>query len=451
MGFSSFRVGVLVRVMLIALTTFLFVYLVSFSEKYVSAVIVAGAIIVEIVELFRFSTVTNKKITKFLESIRYSDFSSSFTHDNKLGKSFKELNMAFSNVAEAFRNERAQKEEHLNYLNTVVQHVRTGLLSFDVDGKVGLINSAAKEFLNMPQIHNITDILAVNVSLYKKLKQMGPGDKALIRISSELNLAIHATELKLRGHSYKLVALQNIHTELESKEVEAWQNLTRVLRHEIMNSITPIASLTGTLNEILAEDLRSMGNETFEISEESLQDLEEGLQTIENRSKGLIKFVDAYRDYTSIPKPKFGLIKIDELFEHISQLLKHEFKLLDIDFQAKTLFDDLEITADRELVEMVLINLIKNAKESLAETDGPKIELTGRVDGQQRVLLEVKDNGPGIIPEALERIFIPFYTTKKSGSGIGLALSRQIMQLHHGSLSVKSEPDVYTIFSLRFP
>jgi nitrogen fixation/metabolism regulation signal transduction histidine kinase len=450
MGFSSFRVGVLVRVILIALTTFLFIYLVSFNEKYVSAVIVAGALIVEISELFRFTTVTNKKITKFLESIRYSDFSSSFTHDNKLGKSFRELNMAFHNVAEAFRNERAQKEEHLNYLNTVVQHVRTGLLSFDVDGKVGLINSAAKEFLNMPQLHNLTDILAVNVSLYKKLKQMGPGDKALIRISNELNLAIHATELKLRGHSYKLVALQNIHTELESKEVEAWQNLTRVLRHEIMNSITPIASLTGTLNEILEEDLKPLGNETFEISEESLQDLEEGLQTIENRSKGLIKFVDAYRDYTSIPKPKFGLIKIDEMFEHISQLLKHEFKHLDIDFQAKTLFDNLEITADRELVEMVLINLIKNAKESLAETDGAKLELIGRIDEHQRVLIDVKDNGPGIIPEAQERIFIPFYTTKKSGSGIGLALSRQIMQLHHGSLSVKSEPDVYTIFTLRF-
>jgi two-component system nitrogen regulation sensor histidine kinase NtrY len=450
MGFSSFKVGVLIRVILISMTTFLFVHLFIFNENYISAVIVAGAILMEISELFRFTTVTNKKITKFLESIRYSDFSSSFSYDNKLGRSFKELNRAFNNVAEAFRNERAQKEEHLNYLNTVVQHVTTGLLSFDVDGKVGLINSAARQFLNMPQIHNITEILAVNVTLYKKLKQMGPGEKALIRIGNDVNLAIHATELKLRGHSYKLVALQNIHTELESKEVEAWQNLTRVLRHEIMNSITPIASLTGTLNEILAEDLKPSGNDTFEISNESLSDLEEGLQTIENRSKGLITFVDAYRDYTSIPKPKFGLIKIDELFEHINQLLKHEFKNMDIEFQSKILFDNLEITADRELVEMVLINLIKNSKEALAGTDGAKLELIAKIDENQRVLIDVKDNGPGIIPEAQERIFIPFYTTKKSGSGIGLALSRQVMQLHHGSLSVKSEPGVYTIFTLRF-
>jgi nitrogen fixation/metabolism regulation signal transduction histidine kinase len=450
MGFSRFRIGVLIRVIIICLTSFLFVYLVSFNEKYVSAFIVAVAIIFEISELFHFSSVTNKKITRFLESIRYSDFSSSFSYDNKLGKSFKELNTAFNSVADAFRKERAEKEEHLNYLNTVVQHVSTGLLSFDHEGNVGLINSAAKKFLGTPQLRNINEILGVNVTLYKRLKQLNPGEKTLLRVSSDLNLSIHAAQLKLRGHTIKLVAIQNIHSELVSKEVEAWQNLTKVLRHEIMNSITPIASLTGTLNEILAEDLKQINSHSYEINDETLGDLEEGLQTIENRSKGLIKFVDAYRDYTSIPKPKFGLIKIDELFEHICQLLKREFMEIGIDFKSIILHEKMEITADRELIEMVLINLLKNAKEALAGNEEAKIELIGRLDSQQRVLLEVKDNGPGIIPEAQDKIFIPFYTTKKSGSGIGLALSRQIMQLHHGFLSVKSEPNIYTIFTLGF-
>ena len=174
------------------------------------------------------------------------------------------------------------------------------------------------------------------------------------------------------------------------------------------------------------------------------------MRTIENRSKGLIKFVDAYRDYTSIPKPKFGLIKIDELFDHISKLLKGEFRELGIDFNINIRFDKLEITADRELIEMVLINLLKNSKEALLDSEGAKIDLTASLDEDRHVILEVKDNGPGIIPEALDRIFIPFYTTKKSGSGIGLALSRQIMQLHQGTLSVKSEPNIFTIFSLRF-
>ena len=450
MGFSTFRIGVLIRVIIISLTTFLLVYLVSFNEKYVTAVIVGIAIIFEISELFYFTTVTNKKITRFLESIRYSDFSSSFTHDNRLGRSFKELNKAFNSVAEAFRKERAEKEEHLNYLNTVVQHVTTGLLSFDNEGKVGLINSAARQFLGTPQIRNINEILEVNVTLYKRLKQLNPGEKTLFRVNSELNLSIHATELKMRGKTIKLISLQNIHSELVTKEVDAWQNLTKVLRHEIMNSITPIASLTGTLNEILAEDLTKVNDHAYEINNETLEDLEEGLQTIENRSKGLIKFVDAYRDYTTIPKPKFGLIKIDELFEHICQLLKREFVEIGIKFKAEIIHDNLEITADRELIEMVLINLLKNAKESLTGWDEPKIELVAKISANRKVLLEVKDNGPGIIPEAQERIFIPFYTTKKTGSGIGLALSRQIMQMHHGFLSVKSEPKVYTIFTLGF-
>ncbi|NJN25919.1 MAG: GHKL domain-containing protein [Cyclobacteriaceae bacterium] len=415
-----------------------------------SACVMVLVIVFQIAELFRYTTITNKKITKFLESIRYSDFSTSFTHDNKLGRSFRELNTAFNNVAEAFRRERAEKEENLNYLNTVVQHVTTGLLSFDEDGNVGLINSAARKFLKTPVLRNISEILAVNVTVYKKIKQMTPGEKALVRVDNDLNLSIHATELKLRGHTYKLIALQNIHSELESKEVEAWQNLTRVLRHEIMNSITPIASLTGTLNDILNEDIKQSGPGAFEIAEESLNDLEEGLQTIENRSKGLVKFVDAYRDYTSIPKPKFAPIGIDDLFDHIGQLLKREFKDLGIEYHAQVLSDNMVITADRELIEMVLINLLKNSKEALRETEGPRIEMTARFDKESHVIMEIKDNGPGIIPEALERIFIPFYSTKKAGSGIGLALSRQIMQLHQGSLSVKSEPEVYTIFTLRF-
>lgn len=450
MVFKGFRTGFIVRMAIICASCFLFVYFLSSDNKTTLAIAIGIAIIIEISELFSFTTITNKKITRFLESIRYSDFSSSFTHDNALGKSFQELNKAFNSVSEAFRKERSEKEENLNYLNTIVQHVSTGLLSFDLEGNVGLVNSAAKKFLNTPQLRNISEILEVNVNLYKRLKQLNPGEKTLFRVSSDLNLSIHATELKMRGQTIKLVALQNIHTELVSKEVEAWQNLTKVLRHEIMNSITPIASLTGTLNEILAEDLKPIDGKSFEIDHETLADLEEGLQTIENRSKGLIKFVDAYRDYTSIPKPKFGLIKIEDLFEHICQLLKREFKEIGIDFKSTILNPNLEITADMELIEMVLINLLKNSKEALAGREDPKIEMIAKRDENQRVLLEVKDNGPGIIPEAQDKIFIPFYSTKKEGSGIGLALSRQILQLHHGFLSVRSEPNIYTIFTLGF-
>lgn len=451
MGYSNFRISVIIRVILLFASTYLLIYLLDFENKFVSPIIIGIILAIQLYDLFRYLENTNRKLTRFLESIKYSDFSSGFTYDNKLGRTFRGLNKAFNEVLEAFRMARAEKEEHLNYLHTVVQHVSTGLLSFDHDGQIGIINTTAKRFLQTPQIRNVVELKPRNPELYRKLMDMKPGDKALLRNANDLSLAIHATELRLRGKTYKLVALQNIQTELQQKEIEAWQNLTKVLRHEIMNSITPIASLTETLNQILKEDIRQLDNtEDYIMNEESVDDLKDGLNTIENRSKGLVRFVDAYRDYTTIPRPKFTNISVKKLFEHIHHLLALEYESLGIEFILSLMPENIEITADKELIEMVLINLIKNAKEALVEKEEPKIELRGRLDTDRRVIIEVKDNGPGIIKEAIDRIFIPFYSTKKEGSGIGLALSRQIMQLHHGSLTVKSEPDIYTIFTLQF-
>ncbi len=449
MGFNNFRIFLLVRVVLLFVTVFLFIFLLKNDTRNVLSIIIGVIIIFQLYDIFRFVENTNRKLTRFLESIKYSDFSSGFASDNKLGRTFKELNAAFNEVLEAFRQARAEKEEHLNYLHTVVQHVSTGLLSFDHEGNIGLINNTARKFLQTAQIRNIDEIKPVNPDLYKQLIELQPGHKALIRKSSDVSLALHATEIRLRGNPFKLVALQNIETELQQKEIEAWQNLTRVLRHEIMNSITPIASLTETLNQILKEDMQK-NNDYYRIDEDSVEDLSDGLNTIENRSKGLVRFVDAYRDYTTIPKPKFAVVSVKKMFDHIQNLLSNEMESLNIEFNISLAPENIEITADRELIEMVLINLIKNAKEALTENNEPKIELRCRLDNEKRTIIEVKDNGPGIIQEAMERIFIPFYTTKKNGSGIGLALSRQIMQLHNGSLNVKSEPDLFTIFTLHF-
>jgi two-component system nitrogen regulation sensor histidine kinase NtrY len=450
MGYNNFRVGVIARVILLIFSMALFTFLINNQSKILTIILTGLAILVLLIELIRYVEVTNKKLTRFLESIKYSDFSSGFAYDNNLGKTFKELNKSFNEVLEAFRLARADKEENLNYLNTVVQHIGTGLLSFDSEGEIKLINNTARKLLQAPQIHNIAEIKPKNPDLFRKLMDLKPGHKALIRKSADISLAVHSTELKMRGTTIKLIALQNIQTELQQKELEAWQNLTRVLRHEIMNSITPIASLTGTLTSILQEDLSMEESGNYFIKKESIEDLNDGLYTIQNRSKGLIRFVDAYRDYTTIPKPKFAIVSIDHMFNHIMNLLKPEMDASHIAFSSSVQPENLEITADRELIEMVLINLIKNAKEAIDGNNESTIELRGRIDSDHRTIIEVKDNGPGIIPEAIERIFIPFYTTKKNGSGIGLALSRQIMQMHNGSLTVKSEPNIYTIFTLFF-
>jgi two-component system nitrogen regulation sensor histidine kinase NtrY len=221
-----------------------------------------------------------------------------------------------------------------------------------------------------------------------------------------------------------------------------------VLRHEIMNSITPISSLTSTLREVLDHDMEKKENH-YELKEESADDLREGLSTIENRSRSLIKFIDAYREYTSLPKPKIATVRLKDLIEHVAQFMKTELKKTTINFTYECSSEYITIQADVEMIEQVLINLLKNAIEALTETTNPYIKLIGRYD-ENAIKIEVIDNGSGIIKEAIEHIFVPFYTTKKKGSGIGLSLSRQIMQMHKGSINVESEPDVQTIFTLRF-
>jgi len=449
MGFNSFRNRVLFRVLILSGLLALFFYLIGDSDKIVSAVIVATAIIVVIIELFRFVERTNRKLTRFLESVRYSDFVSGFSADHNLGKSFKNLNIAFNEVLEAFRKARAEKEEHFQYLNTVVQQVGTGLLSFDADGNVELINAVAKKYLRTPQIRNIEEIKKHSQALYNILLDIKPGSNRLFRLDQKHQLALNATEIILHGDTYKLMTIQNIQPELQRKELEAWQKLTSVLRHEIMNSITPIASLTATLKEILIEDLIQK-NKKFEIGTEAVDDLQEGLDTIEGRSYGLIKFIDAYRDYTTIPEPEMKKISIHELLEHVANLMKIEIRKSNVDFEWSVTPKNLCIQADSELMEQVLINLVKNGVEAVSDQNSPTVRLIGSEDLNGDITIKVHDNGQGILPEAIERIFIPFYTTKKKGSGIGLALSQQIMQLHNGTLTVDSEPDKFTEFTLKF-
>lgn len=448
MAFNDFRFRVALRVVMLGITMALFVFMINRPNMIFAAGLTSLIILGQLIELYRYSTQTNRKLTRFLESVKYSDFISGFAHDNKLGRSFRELNTAFNEVLEAFRKTRSEKEEHWQYLNTIVQQVRTGIISFDPEGQVQLINPIAKKFIGLQNIKNISELKEFNPRLYEALLEVQSGKSNLYKAGTEYLLTLQATEMRIRGNLVKLVTLQNIQTELQKQELEAWQNLTRVLRHEIMNSITPISSLTSTLREILDHDLVSRNNH-YELKSDGAEDLREGLTTIENRSKGLIKFIDAYREYTSVPQPKLKTIRLQDLLEKVAQFLKPEIRKTKIEFIYNCSSEYLTLQADEELIEQVLINLVKNAVEAVEHTSNPKIELKGMNDGNE-IVIQVMDNGPGIIPEAIERIFIPFFTTKKTGSGIGLALSRQIMQMHQGTLTVESTPDVKTTFTLRF-
>ena len=425
------------------------VFMVSRPNMIFAAGLTGIIIILQLLELYRFTSQTNRKLTRFLESVKYSDFISGFNSDNRLGKSFRDLNVAFNEVLEAFRKTRSEKEEHWQYLNAVVQQVRTGILSYDTDGTVQLINTNAKKFLGVTfTLKNISELRDKKPHLCEVIFATTPGRSSLYKEGTELQLTIQATEMRIRGNAVRLITMQNIQTELQKQELEAWQNLTRVLRHEIMNSITPISSLTSTLREILDYDL--VKKETgYELKNEGAEDLREGLDTIESRSKGLIRFIDAYREYTSLPQPKIKTVRMADLIDRVGQFMKQQIKKTSIDFSYSCESEYLTIQADEEMIEQVLINLVKNAMESLNQREGGEITLIGGAT-DNHVYIDVIDNGPGIIKEALAKIFVPFFTTKKSGSGIGLSLSRQIMQMHNGALTVESEPDVRTVFSLKF-
>jgi len=448
MIYRHFRLQIILRISLIIVSIFGLFTLFFKTGLLATTFIVCALIIIQIFSLIRFVEKTNQHLSRFLEAVRHSDFSQSFTSSG-LGSSFDQLNDAFSDVIKDFQKARAEKEEHYRYLQTVVQHVGIGLIGFVPNGDVELMNTAAKKILQINQLRNIQSLESLSKPLVKILEDLQTGKKALVQVQDKddlLQLAIYATEFKMQNRSVKLVSIQNIQSELEEKEFEAWQKLIRVLTHEIMNSVTPISSLASTMNELLTE----VEGEDSKENVETISDVRGAAQTIQRRSEGLLHFVESYRRLTRLPKPRFKIFSISELFSDIEKLLFNQLEEKEISFLVDIYPKNLELTADPELIEQVLINLLKNAIQALDGTKNPKIELKTKIDLRGRVIIQVEDNGPGILEDVKERIFIPFFTTKKEGSGIGLSLSRQIMRLHRGTISVQSQPKEKTIFTLRF-
>jgi two-component system nitrogen regulation sensor histidine kinase NtrY len=451
MVFKSFRINCIIRILFITATSFLLFYL-FFKTQLYAAILIAGILILyQVYSLIHYVEKTNRDLARFFESIKYEDFSQTFKN-NRLGPSFASLQAALSNVTDAFRKARAEKEEHYRYLQTVVQHIGIGLIAFQSDGEVELINTAAKRLLKVAHLKNIKTLEGKSKILVKILFQLKPREKALVKVEDNnelLHLALYSTEFKLGGSRYSLVSLQNIHSELEEKEIEAWQKLIRVLTHEIMNSVTPIASLAATINELIQGNTRKFEFERAAASE-SLNDISQALQTIQKRSQGLLHFVDAYRNLTLIHKPNFSIFPIKELFTRIEKLMQVNIAEKAVVFKMDIEPESLELTADPELIEQVLINLMLNALQAIEGQKKATIELNAFLDSNGKIIIRIIDNGCGIPRENLEKIFIPFFSTKEGGSGIGLSLSRQIMHLHKGSISVHSEPDERTTFTLVF-
>lgn len=451
MVYKRFRLQIILRVILIVITI-LFIFLLHTETAYaVSTIILSLLLLVQVISLIRYTEQTNQKLRRFFESIRHADFTSSFT-ENELGKSFEELNNEFNQVIEAFNKNKTEKEEHFSYLLTVIQHVSIGIIVFKKSGEVDVYNNAVKRLLQIKHLRKVEQLGSISDELPKVLVGMKAGDKNLVKLFIEdemLQIAINATAFRMRGEEYMLASFQDIHPELEQKEIESWQKLIRVLTHEIMNSITPISSLASTVSGML-NDYTESNPKLTEEEEEGLESITHAISTIEGRSRGLLNFVELYRNLTRIPKPNFRHFTIGTLFERASELMNPKFDALGIDYKVRIYPSDLKILADPDLIDQVLINLLLNAIDAIKTVENPRITIVASVNLNNRTMIEVADNGKGIPQDILDKIFMPFFTSKKTGSGIGLSLSRQIMQMHKGSISVRSKKGEGATFTMVF-
>lgn len=445
---KTFKFRLVTRILLLVATLILLAFLVREEDLLFVAITVTLLAVYQVCSLIHFTEKTNRDISRFLQSIRYDDTSRTFTSEG-LGSSFTELNEAFEKVVRKLQDARSDMEVHSRYLNTIIQHLGIGILVYKPDGTVILINNAAKKLLKVAGLGDIHNLKEASPEFVNTLLNMKHGDKKLEKFSSEGEtsyLSIFARMFLMKDEKCILVSIQNIQAELEEKEMEAWQNLIKVLTHEIMNSITPISSMTATLLDMLGNG----GQKDATLDPEEIGEMSEALKTIHQRSQGLMNFVNSYRNMTLIPKPKFRLLRISDLFRRAESLMSRKLKEQSISLQWSVEPETLEITADPDLMEQVVINLLLNAMRAVTGRRNPGIRLSAVLSPEGKAIINVEDNGVGIVEEALEKIFIPFYTTNKQGSGIGLSLSRQILRLHNATIGAKSVPDRGTTFTLRF-
>jgi nitrogen fixation/metabolism regulation signal transduction histidine kinase len=453
MVYKDFRINVIIRILLLAGTVFLFFYLLYNTGFVITLSVVGMFILIEIWRLINYIDRTNRVLNSFLESIRYSDFSRTFQVDDS-NSSFGKLKQSFNEVIKNFQAVKAEKEESYFYLQTVIQHIGIALIAFRKDGTVEMINNATKKLFRINSLGNVSELKNVSPGLAEKLLSIKHGQNTLLRIQDKddiLQLAIYATEFTIHNRTIILTSIKNIQAELEEKEMESWQKLIRVLTHEIMNSITPISSLSSTVTLII-DDLKQSLKEKNADEEllDSVVDVENAFRTIHKRTDGLLHFVNTYRNLTTVPRPQLTIFSVRSLFENIKGLHDEQLTLKNIRCEIDVHPQSLELTADEKLIEQVLINLLKNAMQSLTEKEDARIILKGFINKRGRVTLQVIDNGGGILPDVMDKIFIPFFTTKADGSGIGLSLSKQIMRKHGGNLSAWSDPNKETIFTLTF-
>lgn len=453
MVLNRFFIQMLVRVTLIVLSCLLLGIILPYLDQgyYYTMAGMLFLIVLQAYLLVLKVNQTNTDLEKFFMSVHNSDTSIQFSEDARR-TSFRTLHERMNEVNKLIQDTKMQNERSSHFLGSLVDHLDVGLISFDHNGKIGIFNKTAGQYLNVGYLGDIESLKKKDVEMHKNIMQIKPGEEKLHRtkIDNRLqSLLLKAVEFKFDDETLKLVSLQNITNELDKKELDSWRKLIKVLTHEIMNSISPITSLTTVISDYFQKKDGKGYITPDKLDSQIVAKTLSGLATIEETGKGLLDFVDKYRSLTNLPMPEYSNIQISDLLKKCKYLMESNLAG-DTEILVHVHPKDITLPADPAQIEQILINLINNAIDALCDMKEGTITLRSFY-GDACVIVQVEDNGTGIPSEIIEDIFVPFYTTKKKGSGVGLSLSRQIMQNHHGTISVKSVSGKGTVFSLDFP
>jgi two-component system, NtrC family, nitrogen regulation sensor histidine kinase NtrY len=418
------------------------------NELYVFLVIFFPIVIYQGYDMYNFQHKAVGELDQFVESVQYRDFSRHFDVKHAPTE-LQPMRQGFNRINDTFKVISKEKETQYQYLQKILELVDTGILSYEaVSGEVMWMNESLKKMLQLPYLKTIHSLAKRDDALYHDVIALKPGEGKIAVAQLEkdsFKVLLSATAFQTEGRVFRLIAFQNINEAMDETESKAWQKLLGVMTHEIMNSVAPISSLAETLKGRLEKSIPDLSNKSG-----AVDDLELGIETIKRRSEGLLKFAETYRNLNKITQPNLRKVFVRDLFESLYQLMQPTLDQKNIQLEIVLKDTGLAIEADTSLVEQVLINLLVNAIDAVKDQPAPRIVLSANALSSKKIQVRVADNGPGISDEVMEKIFIPFFSTKKNGSGIGLSLCKQIMMLHKGNIQVQSKIDSGTAFILQF-
>jgi two-component system nitrogen regulation sensor histidine kinase NtrY len=419
---AHFRILTIVQVLMLVASISLLAWSIFSTDHVAVPVVIAVIVSLQAIGLLGYVESHVNTLEDFFAAVNYEDFTRRFVEDDL----DVELKEAFNRILAGFQDARAERDIQAGYLETVVKHVPVPFIAARADGSLSLVNNPARRLTGLPALRRFDQLAELDPQLPKMMQKIEPGSQQLLQTRIRdipVELRVSVSEIRTAGEIERLYSIENLSGELTARESSAWRNLIRVLTHEIMNTLTPVTSLAQTTVTMIDEP-------------DAADDVREAVTIIARRSEGLMNFVSRYRELLKVPQPEPASIRVTDAINSVLVLLANELNGVRLDIDVVP--ESLEVYADRQLLDQVLVNLVKNAADAMQDAKSRELRLSAKMDFG-RVILRIRDNGPGIPEETMDQIFVPFFTTKQDGSGIGLGLSRQIMTAHRGEIVVESD------------